>query len=365
MTATKQAKKQGNTILNSGGTYHLFGDVGIIERLPAKVLEVQTSMMGLYLEEIKSIHLPKKVYSNDKSFIKHVLLSYQAAEGSLGVLLSGAKGLGKSFTANVICDALKLPVIKITSKFPQGNDLFTFLNKIEQEHVIFIDEFEKIFSVGGGSYGSGAEEAGKFLQQTDFLSFLDNGSIGTKRMFIITANERVSEYLMNRPTRIRYHRRYDQMAIEVIKEIVDDLLVNKEFKQDLIENVPQKDVNIDVLIKIIQEVNLHKIPYSQFKDFFNFQTGGMEIVEILKENGVSVMKEANLHLPLTEGQTLFYDAKTDYDVDVKEVLSETPMQIVVEGRTPNRKWKSDEKTPDIPEWLEETYIVKRKYNVLF
>lgn len=364
MTAVAPEKeKQKTTILNNGSNYHLFGDVGIIDKLPSKVLEIHTSMMGMYLEETTPITLPKKVYSNDKSFIKHVLKSYATVEGSLGILLSGGKGLGKSFTANVICDALRLPVIKVTSKLPQGGDLFSFLNKIQQEHIIFIDEFEKIFSVGSGYNGSSPEDATKFMQQNDFLSFLDNGSIGTKKLFIITANERVSDYLMNRPTRIRYHRRYEQMAIEVIKEIVNDLLVNQDFKQDLIENVPQKDVNIDVLIKIIQEVNLHNMPYSKFKDFFNFQTGVYETVKIVRENGTLVIDNVNLCFPLSQYQTLFYDVKTGDDIELEEVLSETPVETVVNARKLNRDWEDE--TSECDEYIYEVFVIKRKHNVLF
>lgn len=352
------------TIVKGGNSYRIFGDVGIVNELPNKVLEVNSDMFGLSLEEVQPIHLPEKIYSNDTSFIEHVLKSYASAEGSLGILLSGNKGLGKSFTANVICQKLGLPVIKVTSKFPKGNELFAFLNKIQQEHVIFIDEFEKIFATGVGAYGQPAED-NKFLQQNDFLSFLDNGSIGTKRLFIITANERVSEYLMNRPTRIRYHRKYKTMASEVIREIVEDLLVNQDFKQDLIENIPQKDVNIDVLIKIIQEVNLHNIPYSKFKDFFNFQTGSRENVDIMRENGTIVAKEVDISVPLTIGSTLYYDGKTGYDVDVDEILSETGQQIVVKCSTPNPNWKSDELTPEFDEYITEVFIAKRKYNNLF
>jgi SpoVK/Ycf46/Vps4 family AAA+-type ATPase len=360
--ASKKETKEKNitTILNNGSKYHLFGDVGIVDTLPNKVLEVQNSMMGLYLEESQPIQLPKKIYSNDKVFISHVLKSYAAATGSLGILLSGEKGLGKSFTANVICDTLELPVIKINAKLPQGAELFPFLNRIKQEHIIFIDEFEKIFAMSSMAKHGDSD----YMQQEDFLSFLDSGSIGTKKLFIITSNERVSDYLMNRPTRIRYHRQYKKMAIEVIKEIVEDLLDYQEFKQDLIENIPQKNVNIDVLIKIIQEINLHKVAYSKFKDFFNFQTGDTEIVEVQNENGVSI-REASIVVPIKVGDTLFYDPKTSDDVDIKEILSETAMQFVVNTQKPNNKWISDTETPEEDEWIEEVFVLKRKYNVLY
>lgn len=356
-TAKMKQEIKKNTIIKDGSIYRMFGDVGLISEFPNVVLEVKFNpLTGLYLEEGNSIYLPEKIYSNDKNFIKHALTSYKNCQGSLGILLSGSKGLGKSFTANVLCQNLGLPVIKITQKLEQTVDLFGFLNKIKQEHIIFIDEFEKIFM---GEYD---RDENSFIKQTDFLSFLDSGSINTKRLFIITANERVSDYLMNRPSRLRYHRRYNKMELSVIKEIVNDLLVNRDFEQDLIENIPQKDVNIDVLIKIIEEVNLHNKPYTEFKDFFNFQSGSTEYVTIQRENGATVMEDVLLSFPIKVGHTLFCDEKSGNDVDIEEILSETYLSVTVRTEIYNENYRKDK---TVPEYIEDVYVVKRQNNHLF
>ena len=41
--------------------------------------------------------------------------------------------------------------------------------------------------------------------------------------------------------------------------------------EDLLNNLPYKDLNLDALIKIISEINNHNMPYSKFKSFFNFK----------------------------------------------------------------------------------------------
>lgn len=255
------------TIYNKGNKYFIQGDVGIVSKLPNKVLtfqyQVTNNGVETWLEEASPIKLPPKIYSNDSAFIKHVLATYKNYNHSLGVLLSGRRGLGKSFTASVICNSLDLPVVRILNKIPSQVPLFPLLGKIQQEHIVFIDEFEKIFKDEN-------ERNMDFINQTDFLTYLDNGSLTTKRLFLITTNEDVIHYMRNRPSRIRYLRKYEKLEKEIIEEIVDDLLVNADHREDLINNVPSSAVNIDVLVKIIEEINLHDKPYSNFKDFFNF-----------------------------------------------------------------------------------------------
>lgn len=144
--------------------------------------------------------------------------------------------------------------------------MFDFLNKIEQEHIVYIDEFEKLFPTNPKN----PEDV--IVKQDKFLSFLDGSTTtNTKRLFIITANSDVNEFLINRPSRIRYLRNYLSIHPSVVEEIVLDKLSNKEFKIDLIENLDIEELNVDSLIEIINEINIAQKPYSTFKDFFNYQ----------------------------------------------------------------------------------------------
>ena len=81
----------------------------------------------------------------------------------------------------------------------------------------------------------------------------------------------ISDFLKNRPSRLRYYREYNRLEDNVIQEIVTDLLKDKTHQADLLKHLPYEDLNIDVLIKIIQEINLHNKPYSTFKSFFNYK----------------------------------------------------------------------------------------------
>lgn len=256
-------------IIESSGNYQIYNSINLLNKLPLGVYAFDSGLRGPYLTRIKedSIKIPPKVYSNDKLFLEHVVRTWKNSNESLGILLTGKKGLGKSFTANLLCALLpELPVIKITREIGKGEGLIEFLNEIEQEHIVYIDEFEKIFTE------KDASDDGR-LNQKVFLSFLDGGNtVDVKRLFIITTNDSVNDYFINRPTRLRYVREYDGLDIDVIREVVNDRLNNKEFLPDLLEYIDQDSVNIDILVKVIDEINLHNIPYSKFREFFNYKS---------------------------------------------------------------------------------------------
>jgi len=262
-------------ILQNKKDFDIIDNITIIDKLPVANYELKYGAFGrIYLSQIDDIEFPEKIYSNDNEFIGHVLNQWQNSNEQLGIGLVGGKGLGKSFTGNVIAHSIHVPVIRITSN-PKGLDIFSFLNTIKQNYCIYIDEFEKMFPFNIQTSSNGDPS---LTTQDKFLSFLDNGSAASefKRMFIVTSNSHASmnDFLKNRPSRLRYIRMYDKLSDKIINEIVKDLLKNKDLLNDLIEHLPYNNLNMDALIQIINEVNIHNKAYSSFKDFFNFQELG-------------------------------------------------------------------------------------------
>ena len=255
-----------DNILKFNKDYKFFDFFERVEYLPNKVLVVNLDPFGNpYLTEDDDFVVPTKVYSNDAEFITHVLNYWQKTDKPFGVLLEGKKGLGKSFTAKLICIKLGIPIIKITQQI--NHHVFTMLNKIKQEHVIFIDEFEKTFD-----QVKNKQKEVQDVTQEDFLSFLDGSNTNnTKRLFMVTVNNSVNSFLLNRPTRIRYVRNYELLEDNIIEEVINDKLLDKQFLPDLIDNIEREELNLDCLIEIIHEINITGRPYSEFKDFFNYQ----------------------------------------------------------------------------------------------
>lgn len=233
-----------------------------VKEFPNGVYLVKENMFGTYFEKTDDIILPEKIYSNDEKFVEHVIHTWNNNDGSMGVYMVGKKGLGKSFTSSLICKKVNIPVFKISGGISKS--VLDDLNKIKQNHIIFIDEFEKNFNEDS------SEE--NIVTQQDFLSFLDNGSLlNSKRLFIINSNEMVNQYFINRPSRLRYVREYESLDENVAREIINDRLENSTFLDDILENIELDQINIDILIKIIDEINIHNKPYSSFKEFFNFK----------------------------------------------------------------------------------------------
>ena len=113
------------------------------------------------------------------------------------------KGTGKSLLAKQICSMAGLPVIMIQHAYG-GSGFLSFLSKISQPVIIFLDEFEKVYKENE--------------QQNMLLSILD-GTFNSKFLFLLTINEvgRMNHYMMNRPSRIHYHQNYTGMTMEMIR----------------------------------------------------------------------------------------------------------------------------------------------------
>lgn len=250
-------------ILKEGAKHTIINTAEIINSLEPAVYKVESGMFGYFLVKEELFERPKKVYSNDRAFIEHVMKTWNSSDDSVGIVLKGKKGLGKSFTARLLALETGLPIILTSESQMRGGGYIDLLNNIKQPHVVYIDEFEKIFE--------DSKSDSKYMSQQDFLSYLDGTSSGYKRMFIITSNNNINQFLVDRPSRLRYFKSYDYMDSTLLKEICDDRLNNKEYAQDIIENVTSDNLNIDVLIKIIDECNLHDKKYSEFKEFFNYK----------------------------------------------------------------------------------------------
>lgn len=192
-------------------------------------------------EDQEEFILPRKIYGKLDETVDRVLKTFEERDNNLGIFLSGIKGNSKTTTGKMICNKTKLPVLLITEPFV-GSEFKSFLSNIKEEIIVFIDEFEKVYST-------------KELQQ-EFLSILD-GVFQSKKMFIFTSNsEDINEFLKNRPSRIFYHFKYNNLDPETIDEIIDSELKNKSFEEDLRAVLMiLGTISIDVILNLIDEVN--------------------------------------------------------------------------------------------------------------
>lgn len=219
-----------------------------------------------YLAENGELNLPSKIYelNEDKIFKKRVLNIFNNHENSIGVMLAGTKGTGKTMLAKVIAKESNLPIIIVDSQFPTTR-LIGFFKQFSTPVCVIFDEIEKNFNTGR------------------MLDFLDGVEKTTKKLVLMTCNEldKVSEYLQDRCSRIRYVRKYginDNLAFLPMlienKEIKNAEIVRKfveeRFKLPSIDNMnaflnevkdlEDEDISLDDIVKYM---NINTYPPKQ------------------------------------------------------------------------------------------------------
>lgn len=255
-------------IVNFGDTYEVYTDeINTYDELPPAAYQVCfTKMRGFYLTKYPFAAVNEKIYGKHREKADKVLDRFKTFDRNLGVILSGAKGIGKSICAKLIANnGIKagLPVILINDDFP---GLANFLTTIEQECIMLFDEFDKVFSSKGNINNNGEELAecncnnvADCSSQNTLLTLFD-GMASSKKIFVITCNNlnNISDFLVNRPGRFHFHFRFDYPEKEEIREYMEDNLFEKYHNEinKVLSFAEKVDLNYDCLRAIAFELNL-------------------------------------------------------------------------------------------------------------
>lgn len=268
-------------------------------------LEFDDTTKKFYLSKTQdSYEFEYKVYGIETDFVNRVVKTYNNTTGNLGVLLTGLKGTGKTVTAELICNELKLPVIIINEAF---DGLQLYLNNIQEDCILFFDEYEKFYSNYNFS----------------ILSIMDGAlNLPYRKVFLLTTNDvHINTNMLQRPSRIRYVKTFTDLTIDVIENIVDDVLINKKHKTDIIKYISELDIiTIDIVKSVCEEVNIHNESPNNFKDVFNVKAS---------ENIFNVYEIIDFS---TKIKPLIYDIKniTVKDVMIKRELENMSYQEIAD-----------------------------------
>ena len=265
----------------------------------------------LYLNSTgKKFEFDFKLYGLKSNLIERAVKYYNNSKGNLGVLLNGVKGTGKTITGKILANELNLPIIIVGNKY---GGLINLISQIDSDVIIMIDEYEKIFSDATTRYNpsTGDDEV---KEDATLLSLMDGVfSNSYRRTFILTTNEIwLNENMINRPGRIRYKETFEDLEFETINEIIDDLLIHKNYKDEIIEYVKTlKLITVDILKAIITEVNIFNEPPIKACVSMNleFLTNTYSAYQI-DENGDKALLEKEISLRTYEG--FMYDIQRNY-----------------------------------------------------
>lgn len=124
--------------------------------------------------------------------------------------------------------------------------------------IFFFDEYEK-----------------EFKDSSDVLSFMD-GTYNSiyRKVFLLTTNElKVDSNLLGRPSRIRYKKSFDNLSEEVTREILNDILEDKNAIEKVIELTHSMNIiTIDLIKAIATEINIHGVEaLPDIKETFNIE----------------------------------------------------------------------------------------------
>lgn len=251
------------------------------------------------LQEIPPFEFPKKIYGDIEKKSQRVLTTFKQRSGNTGVLFSGIKGNSKTTLAKIISRNSKLPVIMISEPFV-GDDFKAYISSIQEPIVVFIDEFEKVYNTSE--------------LQMEFLSILDGVFKGNK-LFLFTSNSaKINEFLRNRPSRIFYHFKFDNLENSTVDEIIHAELKDKSFEEDLRSILKIiGSISIDVLLNFIEEINRFKVSPKELIKGLNIEVEQVDFTVTLIVDGERAITNCNFN-PLLQEEFFFSykDTKDNY-----------------------------------------------------
>jgi hypothetical protein len=339
-----------NQWMKSSGDYFMREMSQQENTLPVGVYKLNCTQVGeLYLTQIQDkFEFPYKKYGIETDFINRVVKTYDNMSTNLGVLMNGVKGTGKTVTSKQICNDLNLPVIIIHQPF---SGIPSFINSIQQNIIVMIDEYEKVYP----------ERDHSVLTVMDGV--FDNGF---KKVFILTTNELyINSNMLQRPGRIRYLKTFKDLSIENITEIVDDMLVNKDHKDETIKSIAELEIiTVDIVKAIVSEVNIHDQVPSNFLDVFNVKKIDNKFdVTLLKDGGKPELIGQNVKIDPVKFEK--YMIKRGFDFYVDDLHQGVITQVISDDTIVVKCWEVDKKGEEIAVYKKFLVEKARTYHTSF
>lgn len=195
---------------------------------------------------------PPKLYGRNRKHAHIIWYNFKLEKGSMGALLTGQKGAGKTETALLVCNkaiSAGMAVICI-SEIEASIELIHYLKNLSNVVLLF-DEFAKNFNRG---------------LQDKMLTMLTDIK-DSRKLFMLTENSTrgISDLIKDRPGRAFFHFEYGRMEKEDITEYCQDHGISNSFHNSILKAYEKSTIfTIDYIIALAK---LHKrMPELTFDD---------------------------------------------------------------------------------------------------
>lgn len=291
--------------------------------------------VGFYLAQKPLFKYPNfKVYGDQIGLVDNIINSYNNSDKSIGVILSGPKGTGKTIFSKMLsvkAHEMGMPTIIVNDNTV---GVANFLSRIDQSSLVMFDEFEKKFQ-------DNLEVSKDKDSQNDLLSLFD-GILGGKNIYVLTVNELIdlSPYILNRPGRFMYAIRMKQPSPTDINSYLEDKLekaVNNREEQikEIIQFSFKFPLSFDILDTLVFQLNSgnsfkEALPYL---NLMNLGDTDFNIKVTFESGYVYPISEANLDLFSETIKVNIRNISFDFLSDAVKVDNNT---LVVDGEDINR-----------------------------
>jgi GTPase SAR1 family protein len=205
----------------------LFDENTVLDHIPALVYTAHVTQHGeIHLHKDRPrFLLPERKYGDHAKHMELITGEYDRVGRSLGLLLIGQKGSGKSMLAEDLANwsiAKGMPVLLVNSRLPP--DLLRLLIHAMGPCLVYFDEFGKVYvNTDDTNY------------RDAMLSLFSDTSM-TGVIFVVTANQNseLSDFMLDRPGRFAYRIKYNGLTQSVVLEIAATYHLNDEFTKAML-----------------------------------------------------------------------------------------------------------------------------------
>ena len=220
-------------------------DVGVVTQLDPMIYTLSMDDKGnIYFEHMsKEYKLPKLILGETNRYLEQIMTSvYDAEQGSVGIIMTGLAGSGKSLLAEALANrcinTCGMPVLVVDKKLPN-----TFLKdcmRLAGPCVVYFDELGKYYDT---------EAQGKLLTLFSDSEFENN-------LYIVCDNEKhtLHRFFFDRPGRFLYHVEYHGLSNELVLDFLDTHKVDGVFRDYILEYVKhyKNKITFDILRTLVK-----------------------------------------------------------------------------------------------------------------